>query len=65
MNGNESDFATVNAMIQFGGSFVRALAQACRLADTENLARIKAAFPEYWAKYEELASLKAAKDKGR
>lgn len=38
-------------MDQYGGSFVRALASAARLADPTNLAAIKEAWPHYWAKY--------------
>lgn len=47
------------AMLQFGGSFVKALAAAWRLADEDNSARIVAAFPEYVAKYRELAKAPA------
>lgn len=43
------------AMIQFGGSFVKALGTAWRLADESNSAKIEAAFPEYVAKYQGMA----------
>lgn len=43
------------AMLQFGGSFVKALAAAWRLADESNSAKIEAAFPEYIAKYQGMA----------
>jgi 2-oxo-4-hydroxy-4-carboxy--5-ureidoimidazoline (OHCU) decarboxylase len=38
-------------MQRFGGGFVKALAEAFQRADTENRARIRTAFPEYWDKY--------------
>lgn len=50
-----SDHDILHAMEHFGGSFVKALAAACRRADPENLARIKAAFPELWTTYADLA----------
>lgn len=50
------EWETTEAMIRFGGSFVRALGQAFRVADAANTARLKAAFPEYWAKYRDLAA---------
>jgi hypothetical protein len=48
----ESDCRTIEVMERFGGSFVKILAEAARHADEFNLARIKAAFPEYWTDYE-------------
>ena len=36
---------------EYGGSFERALAQAIRYADTDNLMRIRKAFPEFWNKW--------------
>ena len=42
------DYAIVQAMARFGGSFARALADAAHKADPENLAKLKAAFPELW-----------------
>lgn len=46
-----SDIQTLNAMSQYGGSFVKALACAALHADSENLERIKKAFPELWDTY--------------
>ena len=46
------DYWTIEAMAKYGGSFVKALAEAARRADPQNLARIKMAWPEYWAEYE-------------
>lgn len=48
---NEQDYYVVEAMTAYGGGFVKALAEAARRADPENLARIKAAFPELWQEY--------------
>jgi hypothetical protein len=53
----DSDRDVVEAMIRSGGSFVRALGLAAQLADDENLARIKGAFPHYWKTYSETAEL--------
>jgi hypothetical protein len=50
----QRDFATTNAMLRMGGSFVKALAMAARAADPTNLAKLKAAFPDYFEKYAEL-----------
>jgi len=48
------DLNVVNAMRRFGGSFVYALSQAAECADEINLAKIKAAWPEYWAAYKNM-----------
>ena len=42
---------TITAMRRFGGSFVRNLAELVAVADPENVARLLAAFPEYFKKY--------------
>ena len=47
-----------NAMTEYGGSFVQALANAFRKADDGNAERIRLAFPELWAIYTNLARLK-------
>ena len=46
------DYWTVKAMHQYGGSFVKKLAEAAYHADEGNLARIKGAWTEYWGEYE-------------
>ncbi len=38
-------------MSVYGGSFVKALAVAARMADNENYSKLKAAFPELWDSY--------------
>ena len=54
-----TDDRIVAAMARYGGGFVTMLAELYRRADPENRARIKAAWPEYWEKYAELAALAA------
>lgn len=46
------DYWTIEAMAKYGGSFVKALAEAAGRADPQNLGRIKFAWPEYWEEYE-------------
>ena len=52
------DFYVTEAMIEYGGDFVKRLGMLYRVADSENQARIKAAFPEYWEKYRLMAKMK-------
>ena len=52
---NEEDIKVVQAMEQYGGSFVKALAQACYHADPGNLQIIKTSFPEIWERYTQMA----------
>lgn len=59
-----TDYAVVHAMKHFGGGFVQTLAALCDRADPDNLARIKAAWPDYWAEYAEIARMKADKGEG-
>lgn len=53
-----TDLDVLNAMTNYGGSFVAALGGAWMRADRENAARLQAAFPDLWVKYHALASLK-------
>lgn len=55
---NDKDIDIIEAMEKYGGSFVVALAQAARRADSINLAKLKAAFPEYWEQYRTMAEAK-------
>lgn len=57
-----TDWDVVRTMERFGGGFVRALADACHRADPENLAKIKATWPELWAEYAEMAETVRAQD---
>ncbi len=54
----KGDYEITEAMIRFGGSFVAQLGRLFRLADYDNQSRLRAAFPEYWREYRELAALK-------
>lgn len=46
------DRYTIDAMKRYGGSFVKALAEAFERADHMNFEKLKSAFPEYWQQYE-------------
>ncbi len=50
MNEDEK-FIVQNNMMQYGGSFVKALGKALSHADVENSYKIKEIFPEYWEEY--------------
>ena len=50
-----NDQATMQAMTEYGGSFVKALGQAAMKADDENLRLIKITWPGYWERYTEIA----------
>ena len=50
-----NDRQIINTMMEYGGSFVRKLGAAALVADTENLNRIKATWPEYWEQYAKMA----------
>lgn len=47
----EDDYHTLDAMQTYGGGFAQRLAKAAFAADAHNYRRIKAAFPEFWARY--------------
>ena len=53
---NIEDHNVLDAMLAYGGGFVGALALAAKLADKENLRRIKATWPEYWRQYSAMAA---------
>jgi pyruvate/2-oxoacid:ferredoxin oxidoreductase beta subunit len=52
---NEEDLKIVEAMETYGGSFVKALANAARHADHYNLGKIRQTWSEYWDTYREMA----------
>lgn len=54
MREGNRNYWTIEAMARYGGSFVKALAECARRADRENLEKIKAAWPQYWADYLEI-----------
>lgn len=56
MTTTPTDAETVHAMRQYGGSFVRALADLWLCADPLNQARVKLAFGDYFDRYREVAA---------
>lgn len=52
---NDEDLKIVEAMERYGGSFVKALANAARQADHYNLGKIRATWKDYWETYREMA----------
>ena len=52
------DYKVIKIMDQYGGRFIKRLADLFLVADDDNRKRLKEAFPEYWIKYSELALLK-------
>jgi predicted oxidoreductase (fatty acid repression mutant protein) len=42
-------------MVEYGGSFVRALGTAALAADPSNLKKLRDAFPDYWSNYARMA----------
>ena len=48
---SDEDRRTAEAMIQHGGSFVKALGEAALKADDLNLSIIKSSFAVYWAHF--------------
>lgn len=61
---NEEDYKVVEAMETFGGSFVKALADCFRAADSRNYALLKATFANYWETYTEMAGKLDEKNPG-
>jgi hypothetical protein len=55
----------VDAMILYGGSFTSALGKAYRHGDAVNQERLVGAFPEYFNRYRELATLAKLKPSQR
>jgi hypothetical protein len=50
---SDDDREVVNAMADYGGDFVKALAVAMVRADAGNFQILKNAFPVYWNRYAE------------
>lgn len=51
---NEADFYTIQAMKTYGGSFVKALANAYAVADLNNQSKLKVAFFTYFEEYKKM-----------
>lgn len=65
MNDEITDFEVTQAMLVYGGGFVHALGNLIRAADATNKAKAKAAFPELWTRYAEIAKqMKAREGRG-
>ncbi len=47
----QNDIEILEAMNKYGGSFARSISLAAWAADSENYAKLKAAFPKLWAQY--------------
>lgn len=65
MTSEVTDYEVVNAMSIYGGSFARAIAEAAQRADRDNLSRLKAAFPDLWDEYREMALSRRTIAEGR
>ncbi len=63
MSAREYDDA-LHMMEVIGGSFVKALANLYYMADSTNKRRVRAAFPEYFEKYEAQYQAHVAQSKG-
>ena len=50
----DEDLRIVEAMVAYGGGFVRALAYCFLVADETNIAKLRLAFPKEWKQYEEM-----------
>ena len=48
----EYDYLILDAMSQYGGSFVQQLSRLARVADTTNFAKLKVTFANYWEEYD-------------
>ena len=46
------DSRIIDAMSKYGGSFAKAIANAAKVADSDNYNKLKQAFPELWERYE-------------
>jgi hypothetical protein len=56
LNDMPTDYEITAAMIRYGGSFASRLGELYRAADARNQAKLKAAFPDVWKKYSEMAA---------
>jgi|GEM_PF-2378109 len=59
----EAQMKVVDAMQDYGGGFVKALASCYRHADPINFVKLQNAFPEYWEQYEKMASRRETRSK--
>lgn len=54
----QENWEITEAMIRFGGSFVKALGNLWRIGDLSNRARLQNAFGAYWNEYAEIVKMK-------
>jgi hypothetical protein len=59
------DFWTIRAMIDHGGNFVSALGRAAKYADSDNLEKIKRAWPLCWEHYRVTGRAMMEQDKNK
>ena len=52
----QEDYAVIEAMLRFGGSFTQQLARLYQAADAVNRARLRDAFPDYWVSYRRMVT---------
>ena len=57
MSTDVTDVEITDAMVRYGGSFAVKVGEAYDRADPVNRAKLKAAFPEEWERYRQLAVL--------
>ena len=58
----EENWFITEAMIRYGGGFVKGLGQLYRIADQINQRKLRAAFPEYWIRYSEISEKKQLRE---
>lgn len=51
---SREDLEVIAAMAQYGGSFVKSLAECFAHADRNNYEKLKSTFPEYWDQYQKM-----------
>lgn len=56
------DYKVVETMEKYGGSFVKALAECFRRADSHNFLKLYLTFGEYWEQYRKMSGFMACKD---
>lgn len=65
----DEQYWVAQAMVKKGGGFIKALGEALRLADAENAAKLKEAFPGIWRKFqgvgEEMRNEQRARERSR
>jgi len=60
---DDENYWMITAMENYGGSFVRSLAAALRVADYSNQRKLKNAFPEIVEHYKRMGRILAEKNK--